>query len=496
MTREELLRDPTFATLKELLIGRTGLAYFADRDEDLADRVVRRMVRVSAGNGAAYVALLRSPYTGAAELEAVTAELTIGETYFFRYHEQFDALRDRVIPELIERRTTTRTLRFWSAGCASGPEPYSLAILLKQRFGARLAGWSISIVGSDLNHEFLTRARTARYSTWALRTLTDEQRSAAFAREGEDWTVRPEFREGVSFVRHNLVEDPLPSYQHGLYGFDVILCRNVMIYFDRRTIAATVERLRGCLSDDGWLFVGHSEPNLEVFRSWETVPVPGATLYRNRGTGVGGGEWRVEGGGWRVEGGERAYGASESPPLPQSPTLPGTGLDSSFIPHPASFPKPPTSPGADSDSSLILHPSSFPDDSLENLRTLANSAQWGAVEDLSVRLEDQERLNPLYHFYRALAAEGLGKIEDAERCYRQTLFLDRGHAPAHYHLGLLLESRGEIRQAERAYRNAAGILAKASVDEPTGEGNDVTAGELRHVVELRLARLTQRKEMR
>ena len=179
----------------------------------------------------AYLGLLTGDADGPAELDALIAELTIGETFFFRHREVFDAVRDVVVPDRIARDRGRRRFRVWSAGCSIGAEAYTLAILLRRDLGAALAGWDVEIVGTDINREFLARARDGRFEEWALRGTTDEFRRACFDPDGRTWAIRPEYKAGVSFQYHNLVAHAFPSELHGLSDFDLILCRNVTIYF-------------------------------------------------------------------------------------------------------------------------------------------------------------------------------------------------------------------------------------------------------------------------
>src|SRR5882724_5408121 len=144
---DTLVSDPQYARLKEHLIESTGLMYYADKDVDLARRVGGRLATAGAHDCASYLRVLRDPLRGPSELDALIAEITIGETYFFRHREHFDALRELVLPDLINRSRTRipamRTLRIWCAGCADGPEPYSMAILLKREIAQEILGWDV-----------------------------------------------------------------------------------------------------------------------------------------------------------------------------------------------------------------------------------------------------------------------------------------------------------------------------------------------------------------
>src|SRR6202023_2954062 len=187
-----LIADPHFPSLKAHLVESTGLTYYADKDVDLARRVRRRLSIVGAPDCASYLHILHDPLRGAAELDSLIEEVTIGETYFFRHREHFDALRDLVFPDLIARNRANRRLRLWCAGCADGPEPYSLAILLKRDMARRLTGWEVTILGTDINRRCLARARDGKFEPWALRSTPEDLKRNCFRNEGRFWSLAPE----------------------------------------------------------------------------------------------------------------------------------------------------------------------------------------------------------------------------------------------------------------------------------------------------------------
>ena len=150
-------------------------------------------------------------------------------------------------------------------------------MLLRTSLEHRTAGWEISILGTDINRACLATAREARYSEWAFRECPPTLKQRCFRRDGKHWTLRPEYKDGVSFEYHNLATDPFPP----LGRFDLILCRNVTIYFSPSVIRSTAERFRECLREGGWLLVGHAEPSPDTFRSFRTHSVSGVTLYQN-----------------------------------------------------------------------------------------------------------------------------------------------------------------------------------------------------------------------
>lgn len=274
------VRDAAYHRLKSHVIEATGLAYYVDKDDLLAAHFQRRRAFLGISDDRAYLELLHDRFAGQAEMDELTALLTIGETYFFRHEELFDALRSRVVPELIERNHKVRRLRVWSAGCANGAEPYSLSVLLRHDFGVRLSDWNVRILGTDVNRKLLAQARRGVYDEWALRSAALAERRCCFRREGDAWIVAEEYRRDVTFQYHNLVVDPIASANHDGEAFDLVLCRNVMIYFDPPCVRRLVERFYDLLEPGGWLAVGPFEPDVERFAKFETINAPGAVLYR------------------------------------------------------------------------------------------------------------------------------------------------------------------------------------------------------------------------
>ncbi len=447
-----VVADPVFAALKALVIETTGMAFYADKDEELARILWTRMEETGIARCAGYLGLLRDPVAGIAEMEALVAELTIGETYFFRHKEQFDALRSTVLDDVIERNQTIRRLRIWSAGCATGPEPYSLAILLKREFGARIAGWQVSIVATDINQKFLARAREGRYDDWAFRSVPDEIRHTCFDQVGRQWFIRPEYKRLVTFHYHNLITGPIPSPADNIAAFDIIVCRNVVIYFSAAAIQGLIPRFRDCLAEGGWLIMGHAEPSPDLFRNFRAVNLPGAVLYQKR---------------------EPAPAAPVAPlPLPVRPA-PVRGHVPRRRPPPAAPPQP----------AVPVPPTGA---ALERVRTLADGGDWDEAAKACDHLLAENALDAGLHFLRGLILEQMGALDESEKALRRAIYLDRQRVLPHYHLGLFLWRREDALGAARSFRNVLGLLERYPDDHAFGEGDGITAGQLREVVTVHL----------
>ncbi len=270
------LSDDLYPLFRELLLTRAGLHYPERKRDDLTYGL-NQAARTSGYDD------LQSLYLDALKghdiWQLIVEHLTIGETYFFRNRPQFEALQHEVLPELLQRQSGLHSLRFWSAGCASGEEPYSLAMLV-QSVIPQHETWQVSILATDINTAFLNRAREALYSNWSFRETPDDIRDRFFVPEQNRWRLSASIRRQVLFAQLNLAEDSFPSIINGTCALDLIFCRNVMIYFDEATIQQVVNRFFHALAPGGWLFVGHAEPQARIFHQFEVHNFPHAVIYR------------------------------------------------------------------------------------------------------------------------------------------------------------------------------------------------------------------------
>ena len=205
-------------------------------------------------------------------------EITIGETCFFRNQPQLDALRQIVIPKVLEAKSKLplRRLRIWSAGCSTGEEPYTLSMLLLEEAHGRLKDWTIEILATDLNERSLAHAKNAIYGTYSTRNLTPLYRQKYFLPAGEQLQVQPVVRNSITFSRLNLSDDARMTFMKGL---DVIFCCNVLIYFDLVSKRRVIQHFYNNLLPHGYLFLGHSESLYGVSDDFRLVHLPGATAY-------------------------------------------------------------------------------------------------------------------------------------------------------------------------------------------------------------------------
>ena len=213
------------------------------------------------------------------ELRSLASALTVGETYFLRNHEQLDAFVEVAIPARMRARGGEHRLRIASAGSSSGEEAYSLAMMLTMH--APIAGWEVEIVGFDINPVAIAKARRARYSAWSLRDTPDALVARFFEKHGDEYELCPEIRRMVRFEESNLVSQEPALWR--AESWDVMFCRNVMMYFSAETMQSVVERVCDALVPDGYLFLGHAETLRGVSQAFHLLHSNDAFYYQRAG---------------------------------------------------------------------------------------------------------------------------------------------------------------------------------------------------------------------
>jgi len=222
------------------------------------------------------IALIRkNPAASALHAKTIDA-LTTNETFFFRDFQPFEALRKTIIPKLIEQRATKRALNIWSAACSTGQEPYTLAMLLRENF-PQLASWNVSILATDISPTVLAQAKEGSYNQFEVnRGLPAPLLVKYFNKRGDRWYVNDDLKRGIEFRPMNLIE-PWPIFM----PFDIVMIRNVMIYFDVPTKQAILKKIRACLQPQGTLFLGTAETTLNLDPSWAAVSCGNTTVYQH-----------------------------------------------------------------------------------------------------------------------------------------------------------------------------------------------------------------------
>ncbi len=260
------MNQQDFALLSDLLKQRSGLALTEDKVYLLESRltpVARKMGMEKLEDLVAEIRRSKSEPL----MRDVTEAMTTNESFFFRDVKPFDAFRKDVLPVLLEARKTTRTIRIWSAACSTGQEAYSIAMILKEE-AAKVSGYRFEIVGTDISREVLEKAKVGLYSQFEVqRGLPIQLLMKYFTQVKDLWQIDAGLRAMVKYREQNLLT-PLTA----LGKFDVIFCRNVLIYFDQQTKSMVLGNMRKLLPDDGALFLGAAETVLGITDAFKPIP--------------------------------------------------------------------------------------------------------------------------------------------------------------------------------------------------------------------------------
>jgi chemotaxis protein methyltransferase CheR len=471
---------PAYGLIARLVEERTGLHFPTNRHLEAEDGIRRAMGAAGQRDTAVYLELLRS---GEARLDDLVAELTIGETYFFRDALQFEVLRREVLPDLAQRRGPGHVLRLWSAGCASGEEAYSLAIMLEQE---RLAAHA-RVLGTDISLRLLARAREGVYGDWSLRGAGAARARPYLRPVGDRYQVVETLRQRVAFQYLNLAVDRYPSLPNDLWGMDLVLCRNVLIYFDRETVRRVAGHLFETLADGGWLVTASTDPMLGGYADFEPVMTEAGVLYHRAAPGS------VRRAPVRAARSARRALALHEPASPRRQEDAGAA-------RPRIRERTSGSPGQAAAAAVRAElPAARASASepareggsaaVRRVRDLASSAgAAAALAEVDAQLARQ-RLEPELHFLRAILLLALEQPAAAAAAARRAIYLDRRLAMAHFVLGSVLQREGDLDGARRAYRNARDLCRARPAEEAVPLSDGERAGRLGEAAAVQIALL-------
>jgi chemotaxis protein methyltransferase CheR len=393
--------------------------------------------------------LMAEPPTPAA-IGMLASHFAVGETYFFREPAVFHALEHEILPPLIAaRRLADKRLRIWSAGCCSGEEAYTLAILL-HRLIPDLADWDIKLLATDINPAFLERARHGAYRDWSFRNVPEWIRQRYFTLNDQGcYVLHREIARHVTFAHVNLMDDTFPAADNGTDAVDILLCRNVLMYFSPARAREVIGRLRRSLAGDGWLVVSQAEAGRDMFSDFSAVAFPEAVFYRKDDSVL------------PPAAAALSAGMAADLPLPDCITMIDAAIAQS--------------------QTLSAAAETLTEESRE-LACLAKSCAdrglLAAADRWCEAAIAADKCNAGLRYLRATVLEQQGRLEPAVASLRQAIYLDRDFVLAHFALANLFRRQGCMDEARRHMANAAALLNAYAPDDALPESEDITAGWL------------------
>lgn len=469
---------------KAIVGERLGLHFADGQEHAVVDALRERIGQTGSPSATAYLARLTQPGTARAELRAVAERLTVPETYFFRDASQLRAFSEVVLPDRLAARRSTGHLRILSAGCASGEEPYTLAMAVRDHLG-ETTPWRVSILGIDLNVAMLEKARAARYSPWSFRQTPEAVRERSFRADGKGFVLDPAIRAMVTLEERNLIEDDPLFWRPD--SFDVVFCRNVLMYFSAELIRQVVARIAHALAPGGYFFLGHAETLRGVSQEFHLRSSHDTFYYQRRAP-----DDRAEPSPFAValarpsleatppplDGDWVAAIASSSQRISSLPVASERARTRPTAPPAAAIPPPSVDLGAvlaliqrerfTEALALLdaLPPPAQRRHDVQLLRAvlLTNRGDLASAELVCGEVLRSDELNAGAHYLMALCREQAGDHGGALAHDRTAIYLESGFAMPHLHLGLVAKKAGDLDTARRELSEALILL---SCEEPS-----------------------------
>jgi chemotaxis protein methyltransferase CheR len=452
-----------------LLFDDSKLGYLAE--------VLARRTNSSGASATTYLERFEACEPWHEELRALAQELTVGETYFFRHFDQFRAFAELAVPDRLSARGGVRRLSILSAGCASGEEPYSLGILLQAKLPGHLCEASIRAV--DVNPAALERARRGRYSAWALRETPADIQRRSFRQEGREFLIDPGIRALVQFEEHNLASDRADLWPESVY--DIVFCRNVLMYFSPEQAQAVVARITRALAPGGYLFLGHAETLRGLSLDYHLRHTHQTFYYQRKdvleptrsavahtpespiaeaSTDVG---WTTT---WletvrRTS--ERIQALVDDPKNPAEGKLHASDGSTAGLELGITFEllkQERFSDALESMRELPTQRARDPDALLLRAALLTHSGKLGLAERTCQELLAIDDLNAGAHYLLALCRESEGDRQGAADHHQRATYLDPAFAMPRLHLGLLAQRAGAREAARRELRHAVSLIQR------------------------------------
>jgi chemotaxis protein methyltransferase CheR len=455
------LADPLLARLSEFLSTQIGLYFPRERWDDLERGVLSASGEFGFAELEECVCWLLSARLTHQQIEILAGHLTIGETYFFRDQKSFAALERHVFPEIIDpRRNAGRRINIWCAGCCTGEEPYSIAMLL-DRLLPDYDEWSITILATDINPQFLRTAEAGVYGEWSFRNAPAWAKSRYFTRQRSGrFEIHPRIKKKVTFSYLNLVSESLyPWAASNTSGMDLIFCRNVLMYFNTEQAANVTANFYRVMPDGGWLIVSPTETSQTLFSQFSAVNFPGAIFYRKN---------------------PLVDSTVSSQTYFQPMSLPPTPAASVSEPVEIALPVPITEINVETSS--IQAEQNEIDQLCSNARLYANLGKLTEAALWCARAINMDKLNPHSHYLMATIQQEMGLVDEAEKSLSDTIYLAPDFPLAHFALGNLCLSRGRQASAQRYFATTLTLLRNHPPDEILAESEGLPAARLAEMV--------------
>lgn len=450
------LTQNEFKLFQTFISDKSGI-YFNERKRDsLKISLLSRVKSKRCENFYQYYDYLKFHPEGSAEFKKLISLITVNETRFFRNSDHFKIFKKYIIPELIDKKLQGKnheqpSLAIWSAGCATGEEPYSIAMSLLDIMDSK-GFLNTQILGTDIDEKALIQTRRGIYRQNSLRNIDDNYTDRYFRKVGNQFKLSEKIKNMVNFEHHNLMHLPYPIFQSRTW--DIIFCRNVIIYFKTSTVRKVIRNLYNCLSDSGYLFVGYSESLFNISDDFSPVQIDNTFVYKK--------ETKKQ---------PRKIIRSSKPIMIQTPTQIQQSIlkDNAKILYNEAFK---LFIKEDFDKALdktVKFLQKEPDNTEGHFLIGRLYLEKGLFEQSASEFKRVIKKDSLFaqaYYFLGITYERLNQSEEAIKQFKKALFVDKEFALAYFNLALLLQTYGDKNEALRGYKNAIKCFRQIPAAEP------------------------------
>ncbi|MEK0192961.1 MAG: chemotaxis protein CheR [Oscillatoriales cyanobacterium] len=550
------MNDSLLQLFIQLISSQIGLQIRSQDRGTVCQKLVDRMKLLQIEKPDKYYQILNSKsFDSQKEWRELVLLLTTVESYFMRDRGQFDLLKKVILPELIEQKRNLQntlgiqpTLRLWSAGCSTGEEPYSLAILLKQLI-SDWPQWKILILGTDINEKVIEKAQQGVYSPWSFRLVDPQVQKQYFNQRQIEWEISRELRQSVSFSCVNLIADEFPNIYKNIYNFDLILCRNVFVYFEHQYISLVLKKFARTLRPGGYLMTGHAEVHGQIMNEFLPKVFPESIVYQRRdplpGEESQNEYWNLQqlkssreksensgvvddrnflGRATKSASFAQGHFAELTPLLTESSPL-GKMLRNRYLVGDLTEKKCAKAPNnelnqpqektasllieeakknfknkayaaaiAQAKQSLKMQPYNFDADYLL-AQIYANLGKYSQAIEHCQRASKVDAMSVFPYYLQAQIAEEEGKLETAKQFLKRIIYLCPSFISAYLDLGNIYHKEGQITRAMKMYNSSCEILGKLPPHTPIEQQGKMTASQVLLELKKKLVRLYSKQNL-
>lgn len=421
-----MLNNTALASIQTLLTEKTGLLIDNGHLNYLHEAIAARMTALNFPSEQAYYQYLSK---GETEWQALAEKLTINESYFFRDEGHFKLLKTEILPQLIQQNQQTKYLNIWSAGCAAGEEPYSIAILINELL-PQPNPWTINILGTDISYEMIKKAKQGLYSPPALRRLDTSILNKYFKPINNQWQLNKNIMDMVKFYPSNLVKQA-SGKENTLAYFDLIICRHVFIYFAQKMTHYIADYFTQSLNTQGYLMIGHTE--LEHYHNplLEAKIYPNALIYK------------------KILKNNKKYNTISTSDLTKKAPL---------ISQKTSYKK----------KAILAFNTTNTTQSIEELCQLAeqyaDQGKYALAEKYLMQVLEKDSYYAKAYYLLALLAQYKNELFNAKQLLNKTIYLNKDYIAAYFNLAIIYQTEGQIELSQQYKNIMLDILKKLPDD--------------------------------